>query len=233
MPFDVLAGLRRFERTSKRTGKTSIKVGIEIRAGKLLFDPQDKATARALSLAVRDRIASSLRAGRRPDGAPMPPITEATKEWREDEAAQARNSGRPVRKVNDPKFVARAQRNFQRDYTAPRLGKFTPVEGGPRGVLSGMLAESFLVRPGRDGQSFVVYVAAKRGRPRPGEQLSAIESVFRDVPVWNKAAMETPELKQALQAAADRMFAKSSAKFLKEAAEALRNLRDLAGEFEE
>jgi hypothetical protein len=93
-----------------------------------------------------------------------------------------------------------------------------------------MLVKSFSARPAKDGKSVTVYVAAKRGAPRPTstsrepETKSALESVFGSIPIWDDSAMHTPRIRAAMTKAAQGMLGKSKESLRKLALDLLKEL---------
>ena len=221
-PIDILAGLKKSPKSGRAT--------IQITADEVWFNPDEKSITGPLADVIARTIGDNLRKGLNPSGSPMPGISARTQEWRENDADLASRGGQADPRIKDPKKRAVVAKNFHRDYHAPRLGAFTPEAGGPRGVVSGMLADSFLARPNSDGKSFTVYVAAKRGKPRPGESLSAVETVFRGVPLWSEQAMQQPVMRQEMQAAADRMINKDAKKLIQEVKKLMSSIRGLGAE---
>lgn len=220
-PINLLAGFSK--------GKDGKRTAIRITAEEVWFNPDERSITGPLADVIARTIADNLHRGLNPSGGAMPAIKSSTAEWRQNEAEQGARGGQADPRFKDPKFRAKAAKNYHRDYHAPRLGSFTPEAGGPRGVVSGMLASSFLARPSRDGKSFTVFVAAKRGKPRPGEALAAVESVFRGVPLWSEQAMTQPAMRKGMQDAADRLIAKDHKELMAEAKKALSALKQLAG----
>jgi hypothetical protein len=218
-PIDILAGLKK----STKSGRSTI----QITADEVWFNPDEKSITGPLAEVIARTIGDNLRKGLNPSGAPMPGISMRTRDWRDNEAELAARGGQADPRIKDPRKRAAVAKNFHKDYHAPRLGAFTPESGGPRGVVSGMLADSFLARPNNDGKSFTVYVAAKRGKPRPGETLSAVESVFRGVPLWSEQAMQQPAMRKAMQESADRMVNKNQKQLLQEVKKLMGAIRGL------
>jgi hypothetical protein len=228
-PINIMAGLKDLS-PSKNPGT---KMGIVIRSDELWFDPDDKPMAKAIAAACVVQIRMNLEQGQGPNGSPLPGMTRSTLERREKEAALAGRGGIAHPRYHNAEFRHLVQNNYQRDYTAPKLGAFTPFSGGPRGILSGMLSKSFAARPAKDGKGVTVYVAAKRGAPRPGtvrpgETKSALESVFGNVPIWDDSAMHSPKMRGAMEAAAGRMLGKSKSGLRKQAIALLKELGETA-----
>ena len=200
-----MAGLRNLGRTSKRTGKQGIKFAIEIKSDQLLFNPDEKPIAAAMAAAIAAACKKNLLAGKAPTGASLPGIGGSTTTRREQEAAQGRRGGAPDERYKDQSFIDRAKADHAWQYTG--LGKtWVPVTGGPRGVLSGLLAHSFAARPRSDGKGWIVFVSAKRSRNRRGSGPTALETVFRGIPLWSAAAFEQPDIIAARRAAAKAML---------------------------
>lgn len=206
-----------------KNGKT--KAAIQIESEDLLFNPNDAAMAASVADALLKQIQERLLKGQTPGGRPLPPITGKSSARRELEVAQAKRGGEASPRYTDKDFRADVRRNYRRDYTAAKLGTFTPHSGTIRGVVSGMLAHSFLARPNKSGKGVTIFVAAKRGRPRPSntkrapETKSALENVFGDIPFADHAMMQSPGVKNAMRVAAVKMFGKNMASVLKAAAE--------------
>lgn len=213
-PINLMATLKDLSRKGQAPGS---KMAITIESDDLWFDPDDKPLARAIAAAIVMQIRDNLEQGRAPNGSALPSLSASTQTRREDETAQAARNGQAHERFKDNAFRYRVQANYERDYNAPRLGKFVPFSGGPRGVLSGMLLRSFVARPSPSGRGMVVYVAAKRGQPRasttgrPAETKSALENVFAGVPLWTQSAMNSPAIRNAAQRAAERMLRKTVA----------------------
>lgn len=224
-PINLMAGLVDL---STKPGQS--KMAIQVTGDDLWFDPDDKPMAQAVAQALTDQIKSNLKRGQAPTGQALPSLTGRTIDRRKKEVEQAHRGGEADRRFIDPKFRTDTMRNYTRDYTAPKLGTFAPKDGTTRGVLSGMLSESFFARPSRDGKTMTIYVAAKRGRPRPSrterrpETKSALESVFGSVPLLDNATMNTPELRSAMQKAADGLIAKSAAELRQNAIDILKGI---------
>ena len=199
----IMAKVQEYSRTSK-AGTVSSKFGIDIKTtGDPVFRGDDKALAGELGAAILDVIKTQLGMGNGPDGAPLPPISGATEVWREREAAQGARGGDADPKYKDQGFRAKVQARYRRDYTS-RIGAFTPAAGGPRGNVSGLLRESMAMRPHRDGKGWSIYVAARRGKPRPGDGPSALESTYAGVNIAAgvEAMLNGPKGKSILATAA-------------------------------
>jgi len=215
----------------KKVGKTG-KTAIQIETEDLFFDPDDKLLAKALAAAMVSQLRENLLQGLGPAFEPLPAIKQSTAKARAFEAKQAGRGGNAADRYVDNEFRHSVRNNFERDYTAPKLGKFTPTTGGPRGVVSGMLAHSFAARPNKDGHGVTIFVAAKRGQPRPAsegrkaETRSALENVYGNVPLWSPAASESPKVKKAMFAAAKCIFGKNIVGLRKAA---LQLVKEMAG----
>jgi hypothetical protein len=243
-PISLMAGLLDLGKPGK-DGKTQTKMAIRVTGDDLLFNPDDKPMAQAFAQAVVDQIQGNLRKGEAPDGRPLPALSRQSQKRRDYEVAQGQRGGEISERFTDNKVRATGRKNYQRDYSAAKLGTFTPRPGRLRGYLSGMLAESFFARPDKSGKGVTVYVAAKRGRPRPGkdrpsEDKSALESVFGDIPLMSQPLANSAPVKRAMQEAAKAMLGKSAAELkasaldlLKGASEALENIADLASDLED
>ena len=195
-PINLMASLKDLG----KNGKT--KMAIRVEADDLLFDPDNKPLANAFAQAVVDQIKTNLMSGQAPDGKPLPPLAQSSIRSREYEVELGNRGGAASDHFVDPKFRAQVQKNYTRDYTASRLGQFQPRDGKLRGVLSGMLAASFFARPDKSGRGVTVYVAAKRGRPRPGkdrpaEAQSALESTFGTAPLMTQALADSAPIRKA------------------------------------
>lgn len=194
--------------------KPGTKMAISITSEDLLFDPDDKELAKAVATIMVCQIRENLQQGLGPAGETLPGLQPSTLMRRVIETEQAHRNGAAAPQYVDNQFRHQVANNYTRDYVAPKLGAFKPHIGGPRGVVSGMLVKSFAARPGKDGKSVTIYVAAKRGQPRPAltdrvaETKSALESVFADVPIWSQQGHNTPRMKAAMQSAADAMLGK-------------------------
>lgn len=240
-PINLLAGLKDLSPKNK----PGTKLGIVVESEDLLFDPNNKKLAAAVAQMVKEQLRENLEQGKGPGGEVLPALKASTLERRGNESRQGTRGGQADPRFDDSEFRHRVQNNYTRDYTAPRLGQFTPREGGPRGILSGMLAKSFAARPNKDGKGVTVYVAAKRGRPRPGtvrkgETLSALEVVYGQVPMWTPQAMRTPKIKKAMEDGVKSLLGKSVSELnaawrglLRELESAAENLQTIADEAEE
>lgn len=229
-PINLTAGLSKQTRITKKG--TSVQTTIRIKADELWFNPNERAVSATLARALVEQIRANLRGGRGPAGQVLPPVSASTRERREDEEAQGHNGGRPVVKVHNPDFVARAVRNYTKDYRS-RLGSFTPRAGGPRGMVSGMLEKSIVARPDKSGKGFTIYVAARRGKPRDGETLSAVDTVFG--PTLNQVPRFEMQLKTAaaLKKAEAQMVNAKLRDLLKDALETIRDTVELSRQVEE
>lgn len=210
-PINLMASLKDMSPRSK----PGTKMAISITSEDLLFDPDDKELAKAVATIMVCQIRENLRQGLGPAGETLPGLQPSTLVRRIAETEQAHRNGAAAPQYVNNEFRHQVANNYTRDYVAPKLGAFKPHIGGPRGVLSGMLVKSFAARPGKDGKSVTIYVSAKRGQPRPAltdrkaETKSALESVFADVPIWSPAANSTPQMKSAMQLAAEGLFGKN------------------------
>jgi hypothetical protein len=224
-PINLTAGLK--DVSSK--GRTGEKMAIQIESEDLLFDPSDKAMSAEVAQAICDEIQSMLLQGRRPDGSPLPPPTGSTLERRELEVAQGQRGGEADERYQDSAFRARVKKNFQRDYTTARGKTFKPeLANGPRGVVSGMLATSFAPRANRDGKGVTIYVAAKRGKPRKGETLSALQTVYGANPqLLSSTLMKSVRVQKAIKKSLDSMLGKSVSSLLKNIADSVSALDDV------
>lgn len=213
-PISLVAGFKDVSRTLK-SGRVSKQAAIQIETeGDAWFDPDCKTATAAIAEAIKTTLREALLRGERPDGGAMPLITESTKEQRES--------------LERTFAEGRATRRQQAEFKS-RLGTFTPKSGGPRGVLSGLLANSFSVQRNRDGKGFTVYVAAKRGKPDPGDTTSALERVYGGVPIWSQAAMERPAIRAALSKGSESLIVRDLqllAAGLKAVDEAMQTIED-------
>ena len=160
---------------------TGDRWGIRVTAPELTIDPAaiGKELAAEVAIAMQEQFTANLKSGLGLDGRRLPGITDDARRSRE--VAQGTRAGKADDRYSDSKFLSKVQKNYKRDYTASaKLGSFRPTDG-PRGNLSGMLAVSFRAKPARKG-GWIVFVAGKRSRPRPGESLSALESALGLMP---------------------------------------------------
>lgn len=215
-PMNLMASLSKVG----KSGKTAIRIETE----DLMFDPDDKLLAKSIAAAMVQQLRENLEQGQGPAGEPLGSIHEGTVKARIYEQAQAQRGGNASDRFVNNEFRHQVRNNFERDYTAQRLGSFTPKIGGPRGIVSGMLAQSFAARPNKDGKGVTVFVAAKRGQPRPpgtsgraGETKSALESVYGHIPLWSPAAWSSPKMKKSMLDAAKAIFGKNLKGFRKAA----------------
>lgn len=231
-PIDLMASLSKVG----KSGKTAIRIETE----ELMFDPDDKELAKQIAAAMVAQLRENLERGQGPAGEPLGLIREGTIKAREYEQEQAQRGGQASDRFVDNAFRHQVRNNFERDYTAQRLGRFTPKIGGPRGIVSGMLAKSFAARPNKDGKGVTIFVAAKRGQPRPpglsgrpGETKSALESVYGHIPLWSPAAWSSPKMKKSMLAAARSIFGKNLKGFRKAAIGLLREMGGTLSELED
>jgi len=211
-PFNIMASIKKVG----KPGPGQQKGAIQIESDDLWFDPDDKALAAAIANVMVVQLRENLMQGRGPAGEPLKPLTRAAIRSREYEELQGARGGHAHERYVDNAFRHDVLNNYVRDYTAPRLGQFTPHDGGPRGVLSGMLAHSFAARPNRDGKGVTIFVVAKRGHARPpgesgkrrADTKSALENVYGNVPIWSPPASRTPTMRAAMTKAAKSLFGK-------------------------
>lgn len=226
-PINLTAGLK----DVSRKGRSGEKFAVQIESTDLLFDPDNRAMAAEVAQAFLEQAKAMLLQGKRADGTALPPLDVDSLDWRQTEAAQGARGGQAADQYQDPKFRARVKQNYDRDYTTRRSGKgYQPKAGGPRGVASGLLLDSFFARPNRDGKGVTIYVAAQRGRPRKGETLSALQSVFGLGDPIPAAALATPAVQKAIQKSLDSMLATSAQNLVKQLADSLNAINDLAEE---
>ncbi|HYF01058.1 MAG TPA: hypothetical protein VEJ18_19195 [Planctomycetota bacterium] len=228
-PVNLFASLRRLERTSRKTGAVSSKVSVQFTADDVWFNPDEKLIAKRLAAEIASVVKAQLMRGNNPEGKALPSLDDDTQKWRAAEYALGARGGEADPRFKDAKKRAAIKAKYQRDYTPQRMGKatFTPQPGGARGVVSGLLVRSVRARPLKDGKTFIVDVAGIRGTPRPGERQSAIETVLAGMPMWSAAAMNQPEIRKAMQEAANGMVSKDLKSLLREAQQAFRNLQQL------
>lgn len=236
-PINLMASLRDL---SPKGGKAGSKMAIQIKCDDLWFDPDDKPLARAIANACVAQIKACLELGQAPSGKPLPALSGRTLARRDYESEQGTRNGAAADRYSKSEFRYQVKANFDRDYTAAKLGRFSPVAGGPRGVLSGMLFNSFSARANKSGKGVTVYVAAKRGTPRPAsegraaESVSALESVFAGVPVWDRQAMGSPRMRAAIGRSAAQMIGLKRTtradwvRLARELSEAAQNIGDAA-----
>jgi hypothetical protein len=233
-PINLMAGLRN---VATKPGQQ--KMAIQVTTDDVWFDPDNKPMANAVAAALVAQIKANIKRGCAPDGQQLPTLTGRSLDRRHIKVEQGNRAGAADSRYSDTEFRAKVQQNYHRDFSAAKLGTFRPLEGSTRGVLSGMLAESFFARPAADGKTITIYVAAKRGRPRPSrtehrpETQSALESVFGKVPLLTPAAMQTPELRAAMQQAAEGMIAKSIEELHADALGILKGLAESAKQLQE
>lgn len=201
----------------KDIGKNGASKGIiRVQCDDLIFDPNDRALAQAVADAMLIEIKVNLQQGKAPDGQALPGIAAATVKRRAVEAAQGARGGEAHPRFHDAKFTAGVEKRYDRDYNARQGGGFTPEAGKPRGEVSGLLIESMSARGDKNGKGVSIYVAAKRGRPRPSttnrpqETKSALESVLAGAPMCSPTLMEAPKIKQALSKTLKSLIGKPS-----------------------
>lgn len=179
-PISLLGGLKNLAKPKASGAPGADKFAIRLTlSDDLMVNLDEGPITLEVAQAAAAQIKQNLMSGLGPDGSPLPGISGSTEEWRKREAAQGSRGGMAHPRYTNTGFRSRAAKNYARDYSLRGLYQFTPRAGGPRGVVSGLLAASFSARASKDGRSATIYVAARRGRARTGESLSALESVFR------------------------------------------------------
>jgi hypothetical protein len=224
-PINLTAGLK----DVSAKGRTGEKMAIQIESDDLMFDPSDKVMSAEVAQAICDEIQALLLQGRRPDGSALPAPSKSTLERRELEVAQGRRGGEADERYQDGAFRTKVKRNYQRDYTTAKGKSYVPTQAdGPRGVVSGMLAKSFFPRANRDGKGVTIYVAAKRGKPRKGESVSALQTVYGANPeLLSAQLMRSPRVRGAIKKSLDSMLSKSVSGLLKNIADSVSALNDI------
>lgn len=231
-PIDVFKSLREYGAKvgiSLKDGKAAITV----RAPVVIFDPNQKKINRDMAQIIADECRDSLLDGKRPDGmGPMPSVTPKTKNRRTHLEEQSARGGQAAPHYDDPEFREEVAdnwaskvdeyENFQAKRKGDMPGRFDPKKDGPRGVVSGLLAHSFLARPKRDGRGFVVFVAAARA--------AALARVFAGLPVWSEQAQSKPTVRAKVKTMAGKMVIRSAGRLGSSLAEFLRNVEELAGD---
>lgn len=222
---DLFASLR----DVSAKGKAGQKYAISIKAPRLVFHPDDKQVAGTVAVAIAEQLKENLLAGKRPDGSAMPGIDSDTAERRRDLEEQGKRGGEADPRYLDSSFRTSVKKHYDKQFSmrrGPNAGRAVPPKSdGPRGVVSGLLANSFLVRPDKDGKGFMVYVAAARK--------AALPRVFAGIPIWTQGAMLQPKLREAMREAASRILPTSVKNLLAESARLLSNIQRLAAEAEE
>ena len=160
-----------------RNGATGEKFGIRVDAGDLILNLDEERITADATQALVAQFKANLSTGRGLDGAPLRGLRSSTMRARHEEAKLGSRGGEADRRYKDTSFRSIVKRNYTKDYSS-RLGSFTPSEGGPRGLVSGLLIESITARPVGSGRGWIVYVASRRGKPRTGESVSALQSVL-------------------------------------------------------
>lgn len=227
-PIDLFVSLRDVSRVTK-SGEVKSKFALRITAPELKIDPDEIAQLKPVALAITAVLRDSLRHGKRPDGISLPPLSGNTLEWRKQEADLGARGGNASNWYKDPAFRSTVKRNYDRDYKS-RLGTFTPKAGGGRGNVSGLLIESILTKPVRNGTGFITFVAGRRATPRPGQSQSAIETVFSGIRYWSDVAMKNPAIQTELRASLERAIISKKRKFSQAFFGALRSASGLARE---
>ena len=226
----------------KDVGKNGKSKGtIRIQADELLFDPNDRVAAQAFADAIVETTKEHMLQGKAPDGQPLPPLKSSTLERRAVEEAQGTRGGEAHPRYKDPAFRRGVSRRYDRDYKA-KAGEFVPVANHPRGEVSGLLIESMSARGDKSGRGVTIYVAAKRGRPRPSttdrpqETQSALESVLAGAPVVSPRLLQAPKIRRRLTEMVRDMLGKpkdllkSAKKLLKAATQTAEDAAALADE---
>lgn len=220
---DLFASLRD---VSKKGDGKKFAIRVEGPGSRLIFHPDDREVAAQLALAITEQMRANLAAGRGPDGVPLGGIDGDTVERRQALAEQGGRGGEAAERYVDVGVRGRTRRNYDRQYVGKRgalAGRvFTPVAGGPRGVVSGMLAESVFTRPDRGGKGFMIYVAGARSK--------ALPRVLGTTPVWSGEGMQQEKVRLAMREAAHRILGKSLVGILRAAMETLEHVQELADE---
>jgi hypothetical protein len=175
---------------------------IRVKSDDLIFDPNDRAVAQAAADAIMETVRENMIRGLAPDGQALPTLKSSTVDRRDYEQKQGQRGGEAHERFKDPAFRALVSKNYKRDYDS----KHEPTSPQARGDLSGLLLDSFKARGDRSGKGVTIYVAAKRGRPRPArsetgraaETQSALESVLAGAPVVSPRLIAAPKIRRAL-----------------------------------
>ena len=231
---DIFADLRKVKRKLRKVGKSgrthtrgAFQIDIRLPELKLTFD--DKEAAQSYTSAILSTIKGNWRKGKQPDGKPLPSISGASVQRRQYREAQAHRSGEASDKIKDSKARSRSLKSWDRRYKTSRLGHYgdkIPENSSKRifGYESGLLIESLVAFP--KGDVFSIF-AAKNRAAADKKGTSALERVFKRVPIWSKSANNQAHVQEALQDTI-RMTIKSKAnRAVKEALRTLRRLKSL------
>lgn len=202
---------------------------IEFTAPDLSFAVDERKVAQLACEAITETVRENLQAGLAPDGSPMPDASLATVIRREYRTEQQARGKQPSPRYKDPKFRARAVKNWNRRFIAARLGEFYPAARAGRtvGTESGMLAASPKAVPSVDGNGWTMWFAATRART-DSKGSSAVQRVFGPRPIWSEAAMRQPRIQEALRQVAGGLVASRTQKLLNELVRTARLTKDLA-----
>ena len=223
---DITAGFKTKSRFAK-SGKETRRVAFVVKGGDFKVNTDERQFMEPVGDAIADVFRKSLLRGFDPTGKRMPGIKSSTDHQREVEQAQGRRGGEPhpryfpkakqdkkgrFRPANDTaarrKFRSDVKRNYDKRYRASKklkelAGPFAPqnIKNGTRGLLSGMLANSFSARVTKDGDGFVIFAAGPRINIRDGDNESAFERVYKGARMWNKKANDQKTVRAALDQA--------------------------------
>lgn len=197
-PISLLGEISRKTRTSK-SGKSTITAAIKIKSD-LIFNPDERGLSLELGEVIVKTLQENLKLGKTGSGISLGPISAKTKEERRNRQRQASAPGHASSRFTTARVRSRIARNFDRRFKS-RIGSYTPQGGSVRGFESGMLADSFSMRPLKGGIGWVIFVAAARGKIKPGETESALESVYGNRQIWDARAMAQKHVDLAIQKA--------------------------------
>lgn len=154
---DFLAGLRILKPQRGRRAK----VAIDFKVPDLVFAPEDKAIAREMATSLTETWRELWLSGVWLDGRPLPQVSKATAERRQDRLGQLTGGPRPLRRGE-----SRSLAKLQRRYTTRKQGTTYPTaEVSGRnlvGLESGTTARSLSVAF-ESGATFRIFVSNIRG----------------------------------------------------------------------
>jgi hypothetical protein len=239
---DIFADLRKVRRRLKSGRMSSGIFQIDVKApefGKFFFD--DVESARIYSTAILNKIKTNWRKGKAPDGTSLPSLDRDSLERRGYRFQQAQRNGEPSRrarisessKLRPSTQRRRMRKNWDRRFKAARLGDFTQgiIENTRKrifGYESGMLIEglAMVLNTSGNGTNWAIFAPKARGHADK-KGTSAMERVFKRVPIWNKKANEQPDIQDALELTIRSTIRGKSGRLMREAAMAMQRLQSL------
>jgi len=227
---DILGFLKA---TKPRGGSGRARMTIEFRAPDIKFRPDEKRIAEIVARAITTQIRQNFKAGRAPDGSPLPSAKASTVKRRAYRLQQSLRGGELHPSIRDPGKRASGKRNWRRRFHAAKMGDWSPRSLSKHfGVESGLLGQSAQAVPmGRGWRVFFATIRAEMD----DSHTSAIQRVFRPkgkIAPWSQAGMKQPMVQGALQDVVSRQVWAGAKRLLSEATKTLGVLRGLGAELD-